>query len=364
MNFAQKINGWYQRNKRDLPWRKTADPYLIWLSEIILQQTRIDQGMNYFLKFQKAFPDVHKLAEAPEDRVLKLWQGLGYYTRARNLHKAARLIVDRHNGRFPDQYHEILALPGVGEYTAAAIASIAFNEAYPVVDGNVLRVISRIYGIDTPVNTTRGKKEITLLLNSLIDTKDPGTFNQALMEFGALHCKPVNPGCSACIFKKECFALKNNMTDRLPRKEGKVSIKKRYFNYLIPVASDSQKTWLSKRTGKDIWKNLYEFPLQEDHRLLATNKIKSMLKDKGCPVDQMEISKQGPDYRHILTHRQISARFFMVRAPEQVLIDCFLKLELNDLFPVNPGEFKSFAISRLTDRFLTENNILPGSQDD
>ena len=200
MKFSTKIINWYKKNKRDLPWRKTTDPYKIWLSEIILQQTRIDQGLRYYLKFCDNFPDINSLAGADEERVLKLWQGLGYYSRARNMHKTARIIVDKYHGQFPDNYSDIISLKGIGDYTAAAITSFAYNLEYPVVDGNVMRLLSRIYGIKKAINSKAGKKEIYFLARDLIDQDQPGEFNQAMMEFGALQCKPHNPDCKVCIF--------------------------------------------------------------------------------------------------------------------------------------------------------------------
>jgi A/G-specific adenine glycosylase len=358
MNFEEKIKQWYFQNKRDLPWRKTNDPYLIWLSEIILQQTRIDQGMSYYHRFITAFPDVLSLADASEDQVLKLWQGLGYYTRARNLHKAAKQIVTQHGGRFPEKYEAILELPGIGDYTAAAMASIAFGKPYPVMDGNVMRVISRIFGIETPVNTNNGKKEIKQKLQELISSDDPGTFNQAMMEFGALHCKPAKPNCHACVFQKDCEALKRQMVNLLPRKEQKVQIKKRFFNYLVLVdkASSPAETWLSKRTHPDIWRNLYEFPLMEDSDLWSIPKLRTKLQ-LGVPIlSKINISRPFKDYRHILTHQHIHARFFIIEGGEKALTNILTTLSISNFVKINTGEVPNYAIPRLIDRFILENN--------
>ncbi|MCB2219624.1 MAG: A/G-specific adenine glycosylase [Bacteroidetes bacterium] len=359
MKFEQKIRRWYLQNKRDLPWRKTKDPYLIWLSEIILQQTRIDQGMSYYHRFSQRFPDVFSLANATEDQVLKHWQGLGYYTRARNLHKAAKQIVIQHGGWIPETYDAILELPGIGDYTAAAIASIAFGKPYPVVDGNVMRVISRIYGIDTPVNTNKGKKEILQKLQKLISPKDPGTFNQAVMEFGALHCKPANPDCNTCIFKKDCEALKKNMVGLLPRKEPKIKTKKRFFNYLVLIdkGSSSTEIWLSKRTHQDIWKNLYEFPGREDSTLWSIRKLKNKLQMGGIKNTEINISQPFNDYRHILTHQQIHARFFRIEAKEEALSNILSALSISNSIKINAQDVSSYAIPRLIDRFRIENNV-------
>lgn len=205
--FSAKIINWYQQNKRDLPWRTTNDPYFIWLSEIILQQTRVDQGMSYYLKFTQTFPTISHLAKADNEKVMKLWQGLGYYSRARNLHTTSQIVHSDHKGQFPDSYESILELKGVGEYTAAAIASFAFNKPHAVVDGNVYRVLARVFGILTPIDSTQGKKEFRELAETLLNKKDPALHNQAIMEFGALQCKPVNPDCSSCPLQSMCYAF-------------------------------------------------------------------------------------------------------------------------------------------------------------
>lgn len=262
MDLPNKLISWYLENKREMPWRQTTNPYHIWLSEIILQQTRVAQGLPYYLKFTKAFPTVKDLAEASEEEVLKLWQGLGYYSRGRNLHAAAKHIMEEYDGVFPDTYKKILTLKGVGDYTASAIASISFNEPTAVVDGNVYRVLSRIFGIDTPINSTAGIKEFKKLAQELIDPKQPANFNQAIMEFGAIQCKPQNPYCLHCIFNDSCVALQKNMVGTLPVKIKKTKIKHRYLHYLV-FRSEDQKTLLQRRSGKGIWQGLYEFPVIE-----------------------------------------------------------------------------------------------------
>ncbi|HYG16163.1 MAG TPA: A/G-specific adenine glycosylase, partial [Bacteroidia bacterium] len=267
MSFNKIIESWYALNKRDLPWRNTRDPYKIWLSEVILQQTRVNQGMPYYHKFIEKYPDIAAMAGAHEDEVLKLWQGLGYYSRARNMHQAAKMITYELNGKFPITYTDILKLKGVGSYTAAAIASIAGNEPVAVVDGNVYRVLARYFGIDTPIDSTEGRKTFLKLANELINTENPATYNQAVMEFGALQCKPQNPDCGVCPLKISCIALKQKRVDALPVKSKKTAVKARYFNYLFFEKPGF--AHLQKRGQTDIWANLYEFPLAETEKTIG-----------------------------------------------------------------------------------------------
>jgi A/G-specific adenine glycosylase len=262
MNFHNVLIQWYLQNKRDLPWRNTTNPYAIWLSEIMLQQTRVAQGMPYFLSFTAAFPTVFDLAKANEEQVLKLWQGLGYYSRARNLHKTAQYIAAELNGVFPSTYKDLLQLKGVGDYTAAAIASFSYNEAVPVVDGNVFRVLSRYFDIETDIAQASAKKEFAALAFELMPKDNPAIFNQAIMEFGALQCVPKNPDCSVCVFNESCSALQKKKIDQLPVKSKKLKVRNRYFNYLV-LSDENENTILNKRTAKGIWHNLYEFPLIE-----------------------------------------------------------------------------------------------------
>lgn len=262
MNFSNSLVQWYLNHKRDLPWRNTQNPYPIWLSEIMLQQTRVAQGTPYYLSFLAAFPTVFDLANASEEQVLKLWQGLGYYSRARNLHKTAQYIAFECDGVFPNSYSELLKLKGVGEYTAAAIASFAYKEAVPVVDGNVFRVLSRYFDIETDIAQASAKKEFSALAFELMPKNFPDVFNQAIMEFGALQCVPKNPICSECVFNASCLALKKNKINQLPVKNNKTKVTKRYFNYLI-FSDINGKMAIQKRTEKGIWHNLYEFPLVE-----------------------------------------------------------------------------------------------------
>ena len=260
-SFAETLISWYDDHKRDLPWRGETEPYKIWVSEIILQQTRVQQGWDYYHRFLDNFPNVKTLAEADEEKVLKVWQGLGYYSRARNMHAAAREIMAEHHGIFPQTYDKIRSLKGIGNYTAAAIASIAFHLPYPAVDGNVIRIVSRIFGICDDVTQPAVLKRITAICETEIDPDQPGVFNQAAMDFGAMQCVPRNPKCNECPFQSSCYAFKNNLTDTLPIKKKKGESKHRFFHYTIYL-SDNQ-TIIEKRTGSDIWKNMYQFPLTE-----------------------------------------------------------------------------------------------------
>lgn len=270
--FTNLLILWYLKNKRDLPWRKTKNPYQIWLSEIILQQTKISQGTAYYLKFIDNFPTVQSLANAREEDVLKLWQGLGYYSRARNLHKTAIHISTELQGVFPENYNDLIKLKGIGDYTASAIASICFNGPNATVDGNVYRLLSRYFGISTPINSSKGIKEFKELAQTLLNKKDSGTFNQAMMEFGALVCTPRNPDCAHCTFHESCMALQNNAVHLLPVKENKTKIRKRYFNYLVVNINNTQ-TFIQQRLGKGIWENLFEFPLLESENELEIKEI-------------------------------------------------------------------------------------------
>ena len=260
--FADTLILWYEDHKRNLPWRGETDPYKIWVSEIILQQTRVQQGWDYYLRFIDNFPNVKALAEADEERVLKVWQGLGYYSRARNMHAAAREIMSEHDGNFPKTYDKILSLKGIGNYTAAAIASLAFHQPYPAVDGNVIRIVSRIFGVCEDVMQPAVVKRITKICETQIDSKQPGIFNQAAMDFGALQCVPRSPKCNECPFQSDCYAYNNNLVDILPIKKKKSELKHRYFHYTVYL-SDNQ-TIIEKRTGSDIWRNMYQFPLTEN----------------------------------------------------------------------------------------------------
>ena len=311
MSFSKILIDWYHENKRDLPWRNTVLPYRIWLSEIILQQTRVNQGLPYYQAFVENYPTVQDLAEAEEESVLKLWQGLGYYSRARNLHATAKTIVADFNGVFPNTYKDLMKLKGVGNYTAAAIASFAFNECVPVVDGNVYRVISRYYGNFTDIATSSAHKiffEITL---KLIDSTVPALFNQAIMEFGALQCTPKNPDCGSCPFQKSCYAFQEGCVDSLPIKTKKITVSNRFFNYLYVLDADD-KSILIKRDLQDIWKNLYEFPLIETDSEANENLLKIKIKEKYAQVTDVQLFTHE-SIKHKLSHQQLNIKFWKVK---------------------------------------------------
>lgn len=343
MKFSNLLILWYLQNKRDLPWRETINPYKIWLSEIILQQTRVDQGMSYYYKFVEKYPTVEALAKASEEAILKDWQGLGYYSRARNLHFSAKHIVNKLKGEFPTTYSEIIKLKGVGDYTASAIASISFHEPTAVVDGNVYRVLSRYFGISTPINSSQGIKEFKAKAQQLIDEEQPGIFNQAVMEFGARQCKPQSPNCSECVLNKECVALITNNIKKLPVKEKKIKIRKRYFNYLV-FKTPSNKTILEKRTS-GIWKNMYQFPLIECDKELSRNEL--LQNELFTPYSNGLLSIQlfnSKTIIHKLSHQHIFTKFWIVE------VDA-----INDI-DLDWKELAKYPVSKLIDNFLTEYN--------
>ena len=301
------------QNKRDLPWRNTKNPYYVWLSEIMLQQTRVAQGLPYFLKFKTAFPTVFDLADADEQTVLKLWQGLGYYSRARNLHFTAKFIAKELRGNFPTSYQEIIKLKGIGDYTASAIASICFDENTAVVDGNVYRVLSRYFGITTAINSTSGIKEFKALAQTLIDKTQPGTFNQAIMDFGATQCKPKNPDCTACPFNESCVALQKNLIKELPVKDKKLKVSQKYFNYLVVVTKD-EKTIFSERTAKGIWQGLYQFPLIETKQNINAKELVALPEYQELFPEETTLKLFNPKaIVHKLSHQHLHAKFWLVR---------------------------------------------------
>jgi A/G-specific adenine glycosylase len=314
MNFSNVLIRWYLENKRDLPWRNTDKPYAIWLSEIMLQQTRVVQGTPYFLSFTTAFPTVFDLANANEEQVLKLWQGLGYYSRARNLHKTAQFVANELSGKFPDNYNDLLKLKGVGEYTAAAIASFSYNEAVPVVDGNVFRVLSRYFDIETDIAQASAKKEFAALAFELMPKDNPAQFNQAIMEFGALQCVPKSPNCGICVFNASCAALQKKKVDQLPVKSKKLKVRNRFFNYLV-VEDEESKTVIQKRTAKGIWHNLYEFPLIESEEEVGFDFISNELPNhffKNNDVISME-EWNGKSIIHKLSHQHLHIKFWKIK---------------------------------------------------
>jgi len=343
--FSDKIVEWYLDNKRPLPWRNTTDPYLIWLSEVILQQTRVNQGLPYYLAFIRTFPSVHDLARAPEQQVLRLWQGLGYYTRARNLHKCAKAVVDLHNGKFPTTYDDLLKLPGVGDYTAAAIASFSFGQGVAVLDGNVFRVLSRIFGIDTPINSPEGKKEFTRLANELLSKKSPALHNQAAMEFGAMLCTPRNPQCPDCPFESSCFAYRHNLAETLPVKNRKLKSKRRYFFYLVVERNKS--LLMKKRQEKDIWHGLFDFVLIEKEKPVNPEKLIAENSRWFRKAQTLQVSKP---YKHVLTHQTIHCRFIHLAAgPSYSLKDPGLAF-------YSPEQVAELPKPALISRFLAEQN--------
>ena len=337
--FSSKIQQWYSENKRDLPWRHDIDPYRVWLSEIILQQTRVSYGESYFNSFITTFPDVHLLAAASEEKVLKLWQGLGYYNRARNLHKTAILVANNMGGIFPTTYKDLLALPGVGSYTAAAISSICYHKLHAVVDGNVYRVLSRFFGIKTPIDLHKSKKQFETLANDLLDTNQPGNYNQAIMEFGALQCTPKSPNCDLCILNQSCVARQTDKVSKYPYKKKNKTIKKRYFNYIVPLLPNN-KTTLIQRKEKDIWQHLYEFPLIQSKSLLSAKKMSQKQQFLGWTLsDELYLFNPKP-WVHQLTHQHIYASFWIaptVAVPHKI---------------ISTAKLTDYPVSRLIERFL------------
>jgi A/G-specific adenine glycosylase len=346
-DFQNAILQWFTINQRELPWRKNQNPYYIWLSEVILQQTRIDQGTQYFLQFVKTFPTVHDLANASEQDVLLLWQGLGYYSRARNMHHTAQTIVAEHGGVFPDSYDALLKLKGIGPYSAAAIASIAFDLEHAVVDGNVYRVLSRFFGIHTPIDSTEGKKQFFDLANRLIHQQPAGMYNQALMEFGALQCKPAKPNCHACPVQSNCVAFKSGWVKDLPIKSKKAAVRRRIFHYYIPIHHNQ--TILFQRGAGDIWQGLWEFPMLEV-ALDSLSTTPSILPNQAW-IDS------GFSKLHKLTHQTIEMRFFVLPEapflPEQSGVQ---KVDLSDLhqypFPIVLNEFIAQVLPRIAPKQL------------
>jgi A/G-specific adenine glycosylase len=308
MRFAATIIDWYNQNKRALPWRETTDPYKIWLSEIILQQTRVVQGLPYYLRFIQKFPTVKSLAKAEEKEVLRLWQGLGYYSRARNLHRCAKTVVDEYESRFPSTFVGLQKLPGIGPYTAAAISSIAFREPVAVVDGNVFRVLARIFGIDLDITTSEGKNYFFKKANELIPKEQPDLFNQAMMELGATWCTPKNPKCDECIFKKSCVALKQGMVGMLPVKGKKIKVRKRYLHYVI--FKQGKKIAMKKRESKDIWHGLYDFQLEESNR---RQRPQAVLAKEFSDKLLVGAKTVGP-IKHILSHQQLIIHFTWIKS--------------------------------------------------
>lgn len=349
-SFSKKLLEWYNPASRNLPWKQTNDAYKIWLSEIILQQTRVEQGTPYYLAFIKQYPTVKKLAAAPLDDVLKLWEGLGYYSRARNLHVAAQQVMEEHKGKFPETHAEILQLKGIGNYTAAAISSFAYNLPHAVLDGNVFRVLSRVFGIETPIDSTEGKKQFEQLAQQLLDKKNPSTYNQAIMDFGALVCKPQNPLCEQCPFSSECKALELNKISLLPVKAKKLIKSERHFHYF--VLFDAKDIYIKQRTANDIWKGLFEFPVFESPQSTVNSQQ---------IVSHPYIKKYGEpstvdcrlSYKQTLSHQYINGHFYEIKLGKLPKLDkTYLKIPKNTILNYAfPKIVRSYLEDRLN--FLT-----------
>jgi A/G-specific adenine glycosylase len=347
--FLRKIYDWYDRNKRDLPWRSVSDPYLIWVSEIILQQTRVAQGLSYYTRFISRFPDPESLATASQDDLMKMWEGLGYYSRALNMQIAAKSIVKEHDGKFPSGYESILKLKGTGEYTASAVASIAYGLPYAVADGNVIRFLARFFGICEPVDTRSGKNAVKAKAREILDSSQPGMHNQALMEYGALVCIPVKPGCNGCPVSPCCYAYQHGMVNNLPLKSsGKT---RRILHYYFFVCENERSVLIEKRNGQGIWKNLYQFPLAEsesemtEEQILALPLCREFLGEDGVLRDISRV------YRHELTHRRIIARFITIYKPPQADMK-------GGYIETNKEEILKFAFPVLIKNFITEKGII------
>ncbi len=350
-DFKDKLYAWSQTIHRPLPWKAIDDPYLIWLSEILLQQTRVDQGLPYYLKFKEHYPTVADMANAPEDDIMKLWEGLGYYSRARNMHATAKYIALERNGIFPNTYREILDLKGVGPYTAAAIASFAFNLPHAVVDGNVYRVLARIFAIDTPSDSTEGKKQFAELAHELLDKENPGKYNQAIMDFGATQCTPKNPACSDCVMSDHCQAFAKQAVEQYPIKTKKLKRKKRYFNYLV-LNIDGQ-VYIRKRTQKDIWQKLYEFPLIETTAEIS--ELGDLEKSEGWQQwlheHPVKIDRKSKPYKQTLTHQLIHACFW------EFHLDAAINLTDFDFQLVDRKNLRKFAFPKIIDWYLGDKSL-------
>lgn len=341
--FSTLIRQWYRLNGRDLPWRETSNPYNIWLSEIMLQQTRVEQGLGYYLKFIKAFPKVTDLAKASEEDVLNLWQGLGYYSRARNLHATAKIISDEYQGVFPSKFDQILALKGVGDYTASAIASIAFNKPHAVVDGNVYRVLSRYMADKTPIDSTGGKKLFKTIAQELLSKEHPGDHNQALMEIGALICLPKNPKCESCPLSETCLAYHQNEMLAYPVKSKKIKVRDRFMEYL--VMTDGNQLIVKKREQKDIWQGLYDFPVIE-------NRQKKSLSKKDIAQESVEWIKEDGEFKHILSHQRIYARFWLIKCDQ-------LKPKKNERI-IAKNDIEEYPLPQLLIRYIESSEFFRG----
>jgi A/G-specific adenine glycosylase len=350
--FASWLLVWYQAHKRNLPWRETHDPYKIWLSEVILQQTRVAQGLPYYQRFIEKYPSIQELAHANEEEVLRLWQGLGYYSRARNLHACARRIVHELDGKFPSTYKELLQLKGIGKYTAGAIASIAFKETVPVVDGNVYRVLARLFGVEEDITSTPGTKVFYALAQSLMPEKGADLYNQAIMEFGAIHCTPLHPKCTACIFKAHCVAFHTGRQYVLPVNSRKVKIKQRFFHYLVIQCAD--KLYMKRRKAHDIWKGLYDFYLVEDKQLSTIDQLEDTLA-RLIQCHKLSIVGKPIQYKHLLTHQRLYVHFLHVQATAQFIQEATSLLAQAGMEAFTIAQIKALPKPILIDNFLKKN---------
>lgn len=345
MNFSDELIHWYFKNKRDLPWRNTTNPYIIWLSEIILQQTRVEQGLPYFNRFLEKYPDVNSFAAAGEGDILNLWQGLGYYSRGRNMLKTARQVVAEFGGEFPVDYEQLIHLKGIGEYTAAAISSFSANHAKAVVDGNVFRVLARYFGISDPINSTKGKKLFQDVANDVLNKENPGLHNQAMMEFGAMLCKPKSPDCEICPVKSGCYAYNNNAIAGLPQKLKKTKIRERFLNYIVVTNGDT--ILMNKRGEKDIWANMHDLPLFESAHRITAEQVLSLPEFKSHFGENTLIINTYPIKKHVLTHQHLHAQFIHIdKTP--------IKLE-QKWFHINVNNLKNIAMPKII--FIFINNL-------
>lgn len=342
--FAESLVNWYSKHKRDLPWRSTRNPYKIWLSEIILQQTRVDQGLPYYQEFIRKYPNINALALAKSEQVLKLWEGLGYYSRAKNLHKCAKEVVEIHDGNFPNNYNDLLTLPGIGPYSAAAIASFAYKEPVAVLDGNVYRVIARIFGVKDDIAQPKTAKKFTRLANELLDSGQPDNYNQAIMEFGALHCKPQNPLCESCIMSTICYAFINNEQKLLPVKSKKTKVTTKYFSYF--VFEQGNKLAMRKRDDTGIWKGLYDFELLVDD---SQKNIEDLLFELDFNDDNPLILDVSKQYKHLLSHQRIYATFYKIKMTGRA------QLKRRELFYYDTDEIEQLPKPVLISKYLNEN---------
>lgn len=345
-SLHESLFNWYAQNRRDLPWRNNPSPYQVWISEVILQQTRVSQGLDYYLRFIEKWPDVEALAQASEKDVLKMWQGLGYYSRARNLLQCAKQVVAQFGGSFPTDYEQLKQLKGIGEYTAAAIASIAFNLPCAVVDGNVYRVLSRLFDIDTPININEGQKLFAQLANELLNHEQPALHNQAMMEFGALQCTPKNPNCLLCPMQAQCLAFERQTVMQRPVKLAKTKVTTLYLNYLVLKWED--KICLHKRSDKGIWRNLYDFPCIESKEPMSVEEVLSSRELRQLIGNvQFAVSKTSPTFTHKLTHRTLLAQFIEIKLSQEMP-----PIETKDIFLARERELENYPIPRLIDLYL------------